>query len=145
MAAGEEGALLEALGQEMATYHFAALLPEQQALADRELARCSAAVVAHTLLRHDAAVAAVRIEEGGLPDERCASTVISAEGAERDLTDAESDDLGRVDANLMDSNADAWYPLCREVDERSGVFILDVGKALGAGRDMLARRTTPSR
>ncbi|MEU3704764.1 hypothetical protein AB0E82_21050 [Streptomyces anulatus] len=144
MAADEE-ALTEALSEEIAAYQIAALLPEQRAAADLELARCSAALVAHVLLQHDSAVVAVRVEEGGDPDERLASAAISAEGAERDLTDRESDELDGLASNLMASNAAAWHPLCRDVDDRGGVYVLDVARALEAGRDVLARRTAPSR
>jgi hypothetical protein len=143
--ATDEEALRAVLSEEIAAYQIAVLLPEQRAAADLELARCSAALVAHILLRHDSAVAAVRIEEDCDPDERYASAAISAEGAERDLTEGESDDLGGVESNLMNSNAAAWRPLCRDVDDRGGVYVLDVARALEAGRDVLARRTAPSR
>ncbi|MBT2509734.1 hypothetical protein J7I98_28460 [Streptomyces sp. ISL-98] len=143
--ATDEEALLAVLGEEILAYQIAELLPEQRAAADLELARCSAALVAHALLRHDSAVAAVRIEEDSDPDERYASAAISAEGAERDLTDAESDDLGGLDSNLMDSNAAAWHPLCRDVDDRHGVYVLDVAGALESGREVLARRASSSR
>lgn len=144
MTADEEAALLDVLNEEILAYQISELLPEQRAFADLEVARCSAALVAHTLLRHDSAVTAVRIEEDYDPDERYASAVISAEGAERDLTDAESGDLGGLDSNLMASNAAAWHPLCRDVDDRGGVYVLDVARALEAGRGVLARRTAPS-
>ncbi|MDJ0465054.1 hypothetical protein [Streptomyces sp. H27-C3] len=145
MAADEEAALRDVLDEEILTYQVAELLPEQRAAADLELARCSAALVAHALLRHDRAVAAVRIEEDNDPDERFASAAISAEGAERDLTDEESDALSGLDSNLMASNAAAWHPLCRDVDDRGGVYVLDVARALAAGREVLARRAAPSR
>ncbi|WP_435058455.1 hypothetical protein [Streptomyces sp. bgisy060] len=145
MAADEEAALREVLDEEIATYQIAELLPEQRASADLELARCSAALIAHALLRHDRAVAAVRIEEDNDPDERYTSAAISAEGAERDLTDEESDDISGLDSNLTDSNAAAWHPLCRDVDDRHGVYVLDVARAMEAGRDVLTRRAAASR
>lgn len=143
--ATDEEALTEVLSEEIAAYQIAALLPEQRAAADLELARCSAALVAHVLLRHDSAVVAVRVEEDLDPDERFASAAISAEGAERDLTERESDELGGLPSNLTDGNAAAWHALCRDVDDRGGVYVLDVARVLAAGRDVLARRTAPSR
>lgn len=143
--ATDEEVLCEALNEEIAAYQITELLPEQRMAADLELARCSAALIAHVLLRHDSAVAAVRIEDDCCPDERYASTVISTEGAERDLTDEELDDLDGVASNLAASNAAAWRPLCRDVDDRRGVYILDLVRALEAGRDVLARRAARSR
>ncbi|MFH8295038.1 hypothetical protein [Streptomyces sp. NPDC018059] len=140
MATDDEAALNDVLDEEILTYQIAELLPEQRASADLELARCSAALIAHVLLRHDRAVAAVRIEENGDPDERIASAAISAEGAERDLADEESDALDGLASNLMTSNAAAWQPLCRDVDDRRGVYVLDLARALEAGRDVLVRR-----
>ncbi|WP_181800372.1 hypothetical protein [Streptomyces ipomoeae] len=144
MPVDEESALLEALNQEIAVYQAAELLPAQRALADQDLALCSAALIAHTLQRHDRGAAAVRIDEDCDPDERFASAVVSAEGAERDLTDAESDDLGALACNLTDGNALAWRPLCGHVDDRRGVYYLQLDAARQAGRELLARRAAPS-
>ncbi|WP_282798315.1 hypothetical protein [Streptomyces sp. CC224B] len=144
MATDDEAALNAALGEEILAYQITELLPEQRVVADLELARCSAALVAHILLRHDRAVAAVRIEENGDPDERVATAAISAEGAERDLTDEELDRLDGLASNLMASNAAAWRPLCRDADDRRGVYVLDLARALEAGRDVLVRRAARS-
>jgi hypothetical protein len=60
--------------------------------------------------RHDKGAAGLVVDEGMDPDERIASAVLSAEGAERDLTDDESDDLGALTGNLCDANSAAWHP-----------------------------------
>ncbi|MFI6282875.1 hypothetical protein [Streptomyces sp. NPDC050988] len=136
----QESALLEALNREFAVYDISKEMPGQRAEADHDIAVYAAAVIALIMRRHDKGAAGLVIDEGMDPDERVASAVLSAEGAERDLTEAESDDLGALTGSLCDGNSAAWYPLCSHVDDRHGVFRLDLDRAHQAGLDLLARR-----
>ncbi|MFD4475936.1 hypothetical protein ACFWPU_07455 [Streptomyces sp. NPDC058471] len=69
------------------------------------------------------------------------STAARAEGAERDLTYDESDELVDYVGDLYDSNAAARHPLCSHVDIRHGLYHLDLGKARQA-EIVLARRAS---
>ncbi|MFJ1837911.1 hypothetical protein ACIOJ9_29080 [Streptomyces sp. NPDC088175] len=57
MATDEEVALLDVLTEEILFYQISELLPEQRVAANLEVARCSAALIPHILLRHDSAAA----------------------------------------------------------------------------------------
>ncbi|MFJ9580873.1 hypothetical protein ACIRQF_31350 [Streptomyces sp. NPDC101191] len=140
-----ESALLEALNREIAVYDVSEELPGQRAEADHDIAVYTAAVVALIVRRHDKGAACLVIDEGMDPDERVADAVLSAEGAERDLTEDESDNLGVLTGNFSDRNSAAWHPLCRHVDDRHGVFHLDLDKASKAGLDLLARRAASAK
>ncbi|MFF7953913.1 hypothetical protein [Streptomyces griseorubiginosus] len=138
----QESALLEALNREIAVYDVSEEMPGKRAEADHDIAVYSAAVVALIVRRNDKGAARLVIDEGMDPDERVAKTVLSAEGAERDLTEDEFDNLGTLIGNFCDRNSTAWHPLCSHVDDRHGVFHLDLNKASKAGLDLLARRAT---
>jgi hypothetical protein len=136
----QESALLEALNREFAVYDISKEMPGQRAEADHDIAVYAAAVIALIVRRHDQGAAGLVIDEGMDPDERIAGAVLSAEGAERDLTEDEADGLDALTGNLCDGNSAAWHPLCSHVDDRHGVFHLDLDKAHQAGLDLLARR-----
>ncbi|MFI8091492.1 hypothetical protein ACIF9R_24760 [Streptomyces sp. NPDC086080] len=48
------------------------------------------------------------------------------------------DTLSAIPANLTDATADTWHALCTSVDERYGVYRLDLQAAMDAGRAALA-------
>lgn len=144
MSADQENALQTALEQEIATYLNWDLRPEHSR-ADHNLAIYAAGLIAIITLRADESAAVLRIEEGSEPDERTPVAVVSAEGTERHVTNAEYDALANLTANLCDSNTAAWHPLCSHVDNRHGVYHLDLTKARQAGLDLLARNATPAK
>lgn len=134
-------ALETALVEELATFWASKDLPLQRAEADGRIAVIASALIAQIMRRHEPGAAHVIIDEGCSPDERWARDLRSAEGAEREVTETESEALEDVVINLADANAVAWKPLCDEIDEHHGLYPLNVDRAIGAGRALLLERT----
>ncbi|MFF4409461.1 hypothetical protein [Streptomyces sp. NPDC001404] len=122
--ADDELAVIDALGRE--------------GLNENEVAVLSAAYIGHVITRHRPGATSVRLDEGSNDGERHVSRTYNVNGVEKPITTEADDTLSAIPANLTDATADTWYALCTSVDERYGVYRLDLQAAMDAGRAALA-------
>lgn len=59
-------------------------------------------------------------------------------GVEKPITPEADDALSAIPANLTDATAETWHALCTSVDERYGVYRLNLAAAIEAGGAALA-------
>ncbi|MBL1115398.1 hypothetical protein JK364_23795 [Streptomyces sp. 110] len=120
----DELAVIDALGRE--------------GLDENAVAVLSAAYIGHVITRYRTGATSVRLDEGSNDDERHVSRTYNVNGVEKPITTEADDTLSAIPANLTDATADAWHTLCTSVDERYGVYQLDLQAAMDAGRAALA-------
>lgn len=120
----DELAVIDALGREDLDENAAAVL--------------SAAYIGHVITRYRPGATSVRLDEGSNDDERHVSRTYNVNGVEKPITTEADDTLSAIPANLTDATADTWHALCTSVDERYGVYWLDLQAAMDAGRAALA-------
>ncbi|TLS44861.1 hypothetical protein FE633_17060 [Streptomyces montanus] len=124
-----ELAVIDALGREGLDENAAAVL--------------SAAYIGHVITRYRTGATSVRLDEGPNEDERHVSRTYNVNGVEKPITTEADDTLLAIPANLTDATADTWHALCTSVDERYGVYQLDLQAAMDAGRAVLAADEEP--
>ncbi|MFC4507818.1 MULTISPECIES: hypothetical protein [Streptomyces] len=126
----DELAVIDALGREGLDENAAAVL--------------SAAYIGHVITRYRTGATSVRLDEGSNDDERRVSRTYNVNGVEKPITPEATDALSAIPANLTDATADTWHALCTSVDERYGVYWLDLQAAMDAGRAALAADEEPA-
>ncbi|NUQ96175.1 MAG: hypothetical protein HOY79_06290 [Streptomyces sp.] len=120
----DELVVIDALGREGLDENAAAVL--------------SAAYIGHVITRYRPGATSVRLDEGSNDDERHVSRTYNVNGVEKPITTEADDRLSGIPANLTDATADTWHALCTSVNERYGVYRLDLQAAMDAGRAVLA-------
>ncbi|MEU9267248.1 hypothetical protein AB0E04_17610 [Streptomyces sp. NPDC048251] len=98
----------------------------------------SAAYIGHVVTRHRPGATSVRLDEGTGEDERRVTRTYNVNGVEKPITPEADDALSAIPANLTAATADTWHALCTSVDERYGVYWLDLAAAIEAGAAALA-------
>lgn len=98
----------------------------------------SAAYIGHVVTRHRPGATSVRLDEGTGQGDRRVTRTYNVNGVEKPITLAADDALSAVSANLTDATAETWHGLCTSVDERYGVYRLDLVAAIKAGTATLA-------
>ncbi|MEU4898250.1 DUF6884 domain-containing protein [Streptomyces sp. NPDC044780] len=142
-AGAEELALWDALKAEQASHDAAGGVPPEHAPDTAEaLAVLSAAIIGHIAGRFRKGAMSVRIDEGANPDERQVTRTYNINDVEQFVTKEMANALGHVAHNLTDDTARAWRPLGSSLNDKYGVFHLDLTKAMEAGRALLAQRAT---
>ncbi|MGW6602855.1 hypothetical protein [Streptomyces sp. NPDC055036] len=98
----------------------------------------SAAYIGHVVTRHRPGATSVRLDEGAGQDNRRVTRTYNINGVEKPITPAAAEDLSAVSANLTDATAETWHALCIWVDERYGVYQLNLAAAIDAGATTFA-------
>ncbi|WP_412075486.1 hypothetical protein ACLF6K_06065 [Streptomyces xanthophaeus] len=98
----------------------------------------SAACIGHVVTRHRPGATSVRLDENAGQDNRRVTRTYNINGVEKPITPAADEALSVVSANLTDATAERWHALCTSVDERYGVYRLDLTAAIDAGATMFA-------
>ncbi|MFI1408783.1 hypothetical protein ACH4Y0_02410 [Streptomyces sp. NPDC020707] len=111
-------------------------------LDENTAAALSAAYIGHVISRYRPGATAVRLDTSSNDDERHASRTCNVNGVENPITTEANDTLSAIPANLTDATADIWHALCTWVNERYGVYQLDLQTAMDAGRAALAALAT---
>ncbi|MFE6939638.1 hypothetical protein [Streptomyces chartreusis] len=124
MPTDDELAVIDALGREDLDENAAAVL--------------SAAYIGHVITRYRPGATSVRLDEGSNDDERHVSRTYNVNDVEKPITTEAADTLAAIPANLTDATADIWHALCTSVNDRYGVYQLDLQAAMDAGRAVLA-------
>ncbi|MER6520039.1 hypothetical protein ABT246_24695 [Streptomyces sp. NPDC001553] len=98
----------------------------------------SAAYIGHVVTRHRPGATSVRLDEGAGQDNRRVTRTCNINGVEKPITPAADEALSAVSANLTDATAERWHALCTSMDERYGVYRLDLTAAIDAGATILS-------
>ncbi|MEV8544342.1 hypothetical protein [Streptomyces sp. NPDC051572] len=98
----------------------------------------SAAYIGHVVTRHRPGATSVRLDEGTGEDKRRVTRTYNVNGVEKPITPEADDALSAIPANLTDATAETWHALCTSVDERYGVYWLDLAAATEEGAAALA-------
>ncbi|KAB7835915.1 hypothetical protein [Streptomyces mobaraensis] len=98
----------------------------------------SAAYIGHVVTRHRSGATSVRLDENAGRDGRCVTRTFNVNGVEKPIAPEAAAALSTVPAYLSDATAEIWHALCTSVDERYGVYRLDLGAAIDAGATALA-------
>ncbi|MDX3694701.1 DNA cytosine methyltransferase [Streptomyces europaeiscabiei] len=98
----------------------------------------SAAYIGHVVTRHRPGATSARIDEGTGEDERRVTRTYNVNGVEKPITPEAKDALSAIPANLTTAMAETWHALCTSVNERYGVYWLDLAAAMEAGAAALA-------
>ncbi|MFD4242749.1 hypothetical protein ACFWP3_14280 [Streptomyces sp. NPDC058525] len=93
----------------------------------------SAAYIGHVVTRHRPGATSVRLDEGVGQGNRRVTRTYNINGVEKPIVSAAGEALSAVATNLTDATAKRWHALCTSVDERHGVYRLDVTAAIDAG------------
>lgn len=142
-----EAAALRKAGEERAALKAATPTDEELAVIDalgREgmdentVAVLSAAYIGHVITRYRPGATSVRLDEGSNDDERRISRTYNVNDVEKPITTEADDTLSTIPTNLTDATADTWHALCTLVNERYGVYWLDLQAAMDAGKAALA-------
>ncbi|MDX3020083.1 hypothetical protein [Streptomyces acidiscabies] len=112
-------------------------------LDDNAAAVLSAAYIGHVITRYRPGATSARLDEGSDEDERRVTRTYNMNGVEKPITTEARDTLTVIPANLTGATVDTWHPLCTLVDERYGVYHLDLQAAMDAGRAALAAGEQP--
>lgn len=106
----------------------------------------SAAYIGHVVTRHRPGATSVRLDEGVGQDNRRVTCTYNINGVEKPIVPAADEALSAVATNLTDATTKRWHALCTSVDERYGVYRLDLTAAIDAGATMFALldRAAPS-
>ncbi|MDW4912599.1 hypothetical protein [Streptomyces californicus] len=99
-------------------------------------ATLSAAYIGHVVTRHRPGATSARLD-AGTGDWRVTRTY-NVNGVEKPITPAAADVLSAATANLTAATAGTWRVLCTTVNERYGVYQLDLATAIQAGAATLA-------
>lgn len=111
---------------------------EREGLDENAAAVLSAAYIGHVITRYRTGATSVRLDEGSNDDERHVSRTYNVNGIEKPISTEADDTLSAIPAHLTDATAGTWHALCTSVDERYGVYWLDLQAAMDAGRAALA-------
>ncbi|WP_434598279.1 recombinase family protein [Streptomyces sp. A5-4] len=98
----------------------------------------SAAYIGHVVTRHRPGATSVRLDEGPGEDEQRVTRTYNVNGVEKQVTPETANALSAIPANLTDATAETWHALCTSVDERYGVYQLNLAAAIEAGAAALA-------
>ncbi|MFD9868508.1 hypothetical protein ACFXI8_27070 [Streptomyces niveus] len=98
----------------------------------------SAAYIGHVVTRHRPEATSVRLDEGAGQDRRTVTRTYNLNGVEKPIAPAAGTALSAAPTNLTDATAETWHALCIGVNERCGVYELDLAAALEAGASALA-------
>lgn len=98
----------------------------------------TAAYISHVVTRQRPGAISARLDEGTNQDGRRVTRTYNVNGVEKPITPAAGAALSAIPANLTDATAETWHALCIWVDERSGVYQLDLAAAFEAGVATLA-------
>ncbi|WP_331753493.1 DNA cytosine methyltransferase (plasmid) [Streptomyces sp. NBC_00637] len=98
----------------------------------------SAAYIGHVVTRHRPGATSVRLDKGTGKDERRVTRTYNVNGVEKPITPDADNALSAIPANLTDATAETWHALCTSVNERYGVYWLDLAAAIEAGAAALA-------
>ncbi|MFJ9378869.1 hypothetical protein [Streptomyces sp. NPDC101455] len=93
----------------------------------------SAAYIGHVVTRHRPGATSVRLDAGTGEDEPRVTRTYNVNGVEKPITPEAKDALSEISGNLTDATAETWHALCTSVDERYGVYWLDLAAAIEAG------------
>ncbi|WP_405824239.1 hypothetical protein OG705_29210 [Streptomyces sp. NBC_00838] len=107
-------------------------------LAATAAAVLSAAYIGYVVTRHRPGATSIRLDEGAGQDSRRVTRTYNINGVEKPIAPAAGATLSAAAANLTDATAETWHALCIWVDERYGVYQLDLAAALKAGAAALA-------
>lgn len=98
----------------------------------------SAAYIGHVVTRHRPGATSVRLDEGTGEDERHVTRTYNVNGVEKPITPEAHVALSAIPVNLTDATAETWHALCTSMNERYGVYWLDLAAAIEAGAAALA-------
>ncbi|MFJ1954428.1 hypothetical protein ACIOGT_24730 [Streptomyces microflavus] len=97
----------------------------------------SAAYIGHVVMRHRPGATSARLDEPTDRGDRRVTRTYNVNDVEKPITSAADEAVGEVAANLTDAAAVQWHTLCTWVDERHGVYQLDLAAAIDAGATVL--------
>ncbi|MER5984286.1 hypothetical protein [Streptomyces sp. NPDC001787] len=101
-------------------------------------ATLSAAYIGHVVTRLRPGATSARLDGGTGRGDRRVTRTYNVNGVEKPITPAAADVLSAAAANLTDATAETWHALCTTVNERYGVYQLDLAAAIKAGTTTLA-------
>ncbi|MFJ9900551.1 hypothetical protein ACIQPR_45210 [Streptomyces sp. NPDC091280] len=114
----------------------------REGLDENAAAVLAAAYIGHVVTRYRPEATSVRLDEGPNEDERHVSRTYNVNGVEKPITTEADDTLSAIPTHLTDATACTWHALCTLVNERYGVYWLDLQAAMEAGRAVLAEFAT---
>lgn len=98
----------------------------------------SAAYIGHVVTRQRPGATSVRLDGGTGRNNWRVTRTYNINGVEKPITPAADENLLAVSAHLTDATAERWHALYTMVDERYGVYQLDLTAAIDAGAAALA-------
>ncbi|MFF3730841.1 DNA cytosine methyltransferase [Streptomyces sp. NPDC002476] len=101
-------------------------------------ATLSAAYIGHVVTRLRPGATSARLDGGTGRGDRRVTRTYNVNGVEKRITPAAADVLSAAAANLTDATVETWHALCTTVNERYGVYQLDLAAAIKAGTTTLA-------
>ncbi|MGW0670699.1 hypothetical protein [Streptomyces sp. NPDC002746] len=146
-AANEQAAALRAAEEKLAAERAASPTVDELAVLEAlnadgldagRAALLSAAYIGHVVTRHRPGATAARLDEGTGKSDRRVTRTYNINGVEKPITPAADAALAAVTVNLTNATAETWNGLCTSVDERYGVYQLDLAAAIKAGTATLA-------
>ncbi|MEU5662037.1 hypothetical protein [Streptomyces longwoodensis] len=103
-----------------------------------ETATLSAAYIGHVVTRHRPGATSARLDAGTGKGDRRVTRTYNVNGVEKPITPEAADALAAAAANFTDATGETWHALCTTVNERYGVYQLDLVAAIQAGAATLA-------
>ncbi|MFF2226868.1 hypothetical protein ACFVV7_26540 [Streptomyces globisporus] len=101
-------------------------------------ATLSAAYIGHVITRHRPGATSARLDAGTGKSDRRVTRTYNVNGVEKPITSTAGNALAAAAANLADAAPETWHALCTMVNERYGVYQLDLVAAVKAGAATLA-------